>query len=55
MDYQFFFHAIKGPIIIMKQLKAIYNSPFKNSHSHPIHTCLATIDSKAQDLVRTSE
>ena len=38
-------HAIKGPIIIMNQLKSIYNSPFKNSHSHPIHICLATIAS----------
>ena len=23
----------------MNQLKSIYNSPFKNSYSHPIHTC----------------
>ena len=29
----------------MNQLKSIYNSPFKNLHSHTIHTCLATIAS----------
>ena len=23
----------------MNQLKSIYNSPFKDLHSHPIHTC----------------
>ena len=32
----------------MNQLKSIYNSPFKSSHSHPIHTCLATIASKVE-------
>ena len=37
--------TIKGPIIMMNQLKSIYNSPFKSYHSHPIHTCLATIAS----------
>ena len=30
---------------MMNQLKSIYNNPFKSSHSHPIHTCLATIAS----------
>ena len=30
---------------MMNQLKSIYNNPFKNSHSHPIHTCLAIIAS----------
>ena len=29
----------------MKQLKSIYNSPFKDWHSHSIHTSLATIPS----------
>ena len=32
---------------MMNQLKSIYNGPFKSSHSHPIHTCLATIASNA--------
>ena len=32
-------HASKGPVIIMNQLKSIYNSQFKDSHSHSIHTC----------------
>ena len=27
-----------GPYIIMHQLKPIYNCPFKDSNSHPIHT-----------------
>ena len=30
----------------MNQLKSIYNSPLKDSHSHPIHTCFPIIDSK---------
>ena len=29
----------------MHQLKSIYNSPFKDSYSHPIHTCFAMIAS----------
>ena len=29
----------------MHQLKPIYNNPFKDSYSHPIHTCFAMIDS----------
>ena len=29
----------------MDQLKSIYNSSFKNTHSHLIHTCLGTIAS----------
>ena len=32
----------------MNQLKSIYNNPFKSLHSHPIHTCLATIASNEQ-------
>ena len=27
----------------MDQLKSIYNSPFKSSNSHPLHTYLTTI------------
>ena len=39
LDHQFLIHAGKGPIIIMNQLKSIYSSPFKDSHSHPFHSC----------------
>ena len=35
--------ASKDPAIIMNQLKSINHSPFKNSHSHPIHTCFLMI------------
>ena len=35
--------ASESPDIIMHQLKSIYNTPFKGSHSYPIHTCLPTI------------
>ena len=45
LDSQFFYHATEDPIIMMNQLKSIYNSQFKSLHSHPIHTCLATIAS----------
>ena len=38
-------HANKGPVIITNQLKSIYNSQFKDSHSHPIHTCFPMIAS----------
>ena len=37
--------ASEGPDIIMHQLKSIYNSPCKDSHSLCIHTCFAMIDS----------
>ena len=37
--------ASKGPDIIMYQLKSRCNSPFKDSNSHPIHTCFAMIAS----------
>ena len=40
-DRQFFDLAREGPDIIMQQLKSIYNSPFKDSHLHLIHTCFA--------------
>ena len=36
---------------MMNQLKSIYNYPFKSSHSHPIHTCLATIASNDSDVI----
>ena len=32
-------------VINMNQLKSIYNSPFKDSHSHPIHTFFLIIAS----------
>ena len=31
----------------MNQLKSIYNSPFKDSHSYPIHTCFPITASNA--------
>ena len=31
-------HASKCPVIMMNQLKSIYNGLFKNLHSHLIHT-----------------
>ena len=37
--------ASEGLDIIMHQLKFVYSSPFKDSHSHPIHTCFAMIAS----------
>ena len=46
-DCQFFIHTNKGPVIMMNKLKSIYNSPFKDSHSHPIHTCFPMIASNA--------
>ena len=33
----------------MNQLKSIYNSPFKDLHSHPIHTCFPIIASNVKD------
>ena len=38
-------NASKGPVIIMSQLKSIYNSPFKDSHAHPIHPRFSIIAS----------
>ena len=35
----------------MNQLKPIYNSPFKDSHSHPIHTYFPIIASNVQNFV----
>ena len=35
----------------MNQLKSVYNIPFWDAHSHPIHTCLSMIASnKKLDL-----
>ena len=45
----FCIHASRGPVIIMHQLKFLYNSPFKNSYSHPIHTCFPMIASNVDD------
>ena len=36
-------HASKGQIIIINQLKSIYNSLFEDAYSHPIHTCFLII------------
>ena len=44
----FCIHANKGPVIIMAHLKSIYNSPFKDLHSHPIHTCFLIIASNGK-------
>ena len=41
----FCIQASKGPVIFIHQLKSLYKSPFNNSYSHPIHTCLAMIAS----------
>ena len=48
LDCQFCIHASKGPVIIVNQLKSVYNSPFKDSHSYPIHTCFLRIDSNVK-------
>ena len=44
------FHASKGPVLIMTQLKFIYNRPFKNLHLHPIHSFFPMIASNAGGL-----
>ena len=41
----FCIYANKNPVIVMNQLKSIYNSPFKDSHSRPIRTCFPMIAS----------
>ena len=46
LDCQFCNLASEGPVIIINQLKSIDNSPFKDSHSHPINTCFPIIASK---------
>ena len=48
----FCIHASESPIIIMNQLKFIYNSPFKDSYSQPIHTCFSIVSSNATDISR---
>ena len=54
LDCQFFDIASECPDIIMHQLKSIYNSPFKDSYSHPINTCFAMIASNGL-LFHTSQ
>ena len=41
----FFIHASECHVFIMNQLKSVYNIPFLDSYSHPIHTCLSMIAS----------
>ena len=36
---------VQSSVISTDQLKSIYNRPFKDSHSHPIHTCFPLIAS----------
>ena len=48
---RFCIYAGKGPIVVMNQLKYIYNSPVKDLHSHPIQTCFAMIASN--DIIIT--
>ena len=43
MDCKFCDLASEGPDFIMHQLKSIYNSPFKDSHSQPVHTCFSMV------------
>ena len=50
LDYQFSIHASECPVFIMNQLKSVYNIPFLNSYSHPIHTCLSMIASNDEQL-----
>ena len=45
-------HIRRGPVNIMHQLTFIYNSSFKNSHSHPIHTCFPMIASNTPRIQR---
>ena len=45
LDYQFSIHASECPVFIMNRLKSVYNIPFLDSYSHPIHTCLSMIAS----------
>ena len=47
----FCLHASEGPVIIMHQLKSVNNSPFKDSYSHPIRTCLSVIASNVILLI----
>ena len=46
----FCIHASKCPVIIVHQLKSLYNSPLKNSYSHPIHTCFPKIASNEFEM-----
>ena len=48
---QFCIYPSEGPVIIRNQsnLKSIYKNPFKDSHSHLIHSCFPTIASNGAD------
>ena len=48
-------HASKGPVIIMNQLIFFYNSPFKDSHSHPIHPGFPIIASNKDIFKNTND
>ena len=50
LDCQFCDLASEGQDIIMHQLKSLYNSPFKESYSHSIHTCFPMIASNVTDV-----
>ena len=41
----FSIHASECPVFTENQLKSVYNIPFLDSYSHPIHTCLSMIAS----------
>ena len=45
LDCNFRNHAGNSPVIMMNQLKFIYYNPFKDLHSHPIHTYFPIIAS----------
>ena len=40
LEFPFLIDASKVLVIIINQLKSVYNSPSKDSHSHPIYTGL---------------
>ena len=41
LDHQFLHNAKEGLVILINQLKSIHNSPFRDSHSYPNHTCFS--------------
>ena len=43
-------HARECPVFIMNQLKSVYNIPFLDPNSHPIHTCLSMIASNGMSF-----
>ena len=36
-------------ILVMNKFKSMYNSPFEDAHSHPIHICFPIIASDVLD------